>query len=205
MYLFDIALVRREDTTTMADETENLTRLLKSMEGDQESVKKLYPIVYNELHAMAHQQMRKEREGHTLNTTALVNEAYIKLFDYPPDGNYDGRNHFFGIAERAMRQVLVNYAISRNAKKRAGKKDVQPYEDEIYLTEEKAFELVNLEEALKILEKMEPRLGKVVECRYFAGYNIEETAAILNVSPATVKRDWTSARAWLYRFLNPAE
>jgi len=189
----------------MADETENLTRLLKSMEGDQESVKKLYPIVYNELHRMAHQQMRKEREGHTLNTTALVHEAYIKLFDYPPDGNYDGRNHFFGIAARAMRQVLVNYAKSRNAQKRAGNKDVQPYEDEIYLTEEKAFELVNLEEALKILENMEPRLGKVVECRYFAGYNIEETAAILNVSPATVKRDWTSARAWLYRFLNPVE
>lgn len=186
----------------MADENENLTRLLKSMKGDNESVKKIYPIVYNELHAMAHQQMRKERNGHTLNTTALVHEAYIKLFDYPPDGNFDGRNHFFGMAARAMRQVLVNYAKSRNAQKRSGKKDLQPFEDEIYLTDEKADELVNLEEALKILEKMEPRLGKVVECRYFAGYNIDETAAILNVSPATVKRDWTSARAWLFKFLN---
>lgn len=187
----------------MANENENLTRLLRSMKGDDESVKKLYPIVYNELHAMAHQQMRKERDGHTLNTTALVHEAYIKLFDYPPDGNFDGRNHFFGIAARAMRQVLVNYAKSRNAQKRAGNKNVQPYEDEIYLTNQKAVELVNLGEALTILEKMEPRLGKVVECRYFAGYNIEETADILGVSPATVKRDWTSARAWLFRFLNP--
>ena len=186
----------------MADEKENLTRLLKSMNGDDESVKKLYPIVYNELHAMAHQQMRKERGGHTLNTTALVHEAYIKLFDYPPDGNFDGRNHFFGIAARAMRQVLVNYARSRNAQKRSGIKDLRPFEDEIYLTYEKADELVNLEEALTVLEKMEPRLGKVVECRYFAGYNIEETATILDVSPATVKRDWTSAKAWLFKFLN---
>jgi len=184
----------------MADENENLTRLLKSMNGDDESVKKLYPIVYNELHAMAHQQMRRERNGHTLNTTALVHEAYIKLFDYPPDGDWDGKNHFFGIAARAMRQVLVNYAKSRNAQKRAGNKDIQPFDDEIYLTEEKAGDLVKL-----ILEKMEPRLGKVVECRYFAGYNIDETADILNVSPATVKRDWTSARAWLFSFLNPAE
>lgn len=186
----------------MAQENENLTRLLQSIDGDDESVKKLYPIVYNELHAMAHQQMRKERHGHTLNTTALVHEAYIKLFDYPPDGNFDGRNHFFGIAARAMRQVLVNYARNRNAQKRSGTKDLRPYEDEIYLTDEKADELVNLEEALTVLEKMEPRLGKVVECRYFAGYSIEETATILDVSQATVKRDWTSARAWLYRFLN---
>jgi RNA polymerase sigma factor (TIGR02999 family) len=187
----------------MSDENENLTRLLKSMKGDDESVKKLYPIVYNQLHAMAHQQMRKERNGHTLNTTALVHEAYIKLFDYPPDADWDGRNHFFGIAARAMRQVLVNYARSRNAEKRAGYKDIQPFEDEFYLTEEKAGELVKLEEALSILEKMEPRLGKVVECRYFGGYNIDETADILDVSPATVKRDWTSARAWLYSFMNP--
>lgn len=173
------------------------------MNGDDDSVKELYPIVYNELHEMAHRQMKKERRGHTLNTTALVHEAYIKLFDYPPDGNFDGRHHFFGIAARAMRQVLVNYAKSRNAQKRSGRKDIQPFEEQIYLTEQKADELVKLEEALSILEKMEPRLGKVVECRYFAGYNIEETAEILDISPATVKRDWASARAWLFSFLNP--
>mgnify|MGYP006271656925 CR=1 FL=1 len=175
------------------------------MNGDDDSVKKLYPVVYNELHEMAHRQMKRERRGHTLNTTALVHEAYIKLFDYPPDGNFDGRNHFFGIAARAMRQVLVNYAKSRNAQKRSGKKDIQPFEEQIYLTEQKADELVKLEEALSELEKMEPRLGKVVECRYFAGYNIEETAEILDISTATVKRDWASARAWLYSFLNPEQ
>lgn len=187
----------------MAYNNDDLTQLLHSLKGDSESVKKLYPLVYNELHSMAHQQMRKERNGHTLNTTALVHEAYIKLVASPPDGEWDGRNHFFGIAARAMRQILVNYAKSRNAQKRMANKDIQPFEDEIYLTEEKADELVRLEEALTILEKMDPRLGKVVECRYFAGYNIDETASILNVSTATVKRDWTSARAWLYSFLNP--
>lgn len=175
------------------------------MNGDDDSVKKLYPVVYNELHEMAHRQMKRERRGHTLNTTALVHEAYIKLFDYPPDGNFDGRNHFFGIAARAMRQVLVTYAKSRNAQKRSGRKKIQPFEEQIYLTEQKADELVRLEEALSVLEKMEPRLGKVVECRYFAGYNIEETAEILDISPATVKRDWASARAWLYSFLNPEQ
>lgn len=187
----------------MADSKEDLTQLLHSLKGDRESVNKLYPLVYNELHSMAHKQMRRERNGHTLNTTALVHEAYIKLVDYPPDGEWDGRNHFFGIAARAMRQILVNYAKSRNAQKRSGNKDIQPFEDEIYLTDEKADELVRLEEALAVLEKMDPRLGKVVECRYFAGYNIDETASILNVSTATVKRDWISARAWLFSYLNP--
>lgn len=186
----------------MADSKEDLTQLLHSLKGDRESVNKLYPLVYNELHLMAHKQMRRERNGHTLNTTALVHEAYIKLVDYPPDGEWDGRNHFFGIAARAMRQILVNYAKSRNAQKRSGNKDIQPFEDEIYLTDEKADELVKLEEALTILEKMDPRLGKVVECRYFAGYNIDETASILNISTATVKRDWISARAWLFSYLN---
>lgn len=180
----------------------DLTRLLNSLQGDEEAVKKIFPLVYSELHALAHNKMRKERDGHTLNTTALVHEAYLKLVDYPPGDNWDGRNHFFGIAARAMRQILVNYARSRNAQKRSGKKNIQPFEEEIYLTKEKASELVHLEEALTELEKLNERLGKVVECRYFAGYNIEETAEILGVSPATVKRDWTSARAWLYDYMH---
>lgn len=183
----------------------NLTRLLNSLKGDDEAVQKIFPLVYGELHALARHKMRKERNGHTLNTTALVHEAYLKLVDYPPGENWDGRNHFFGIAARAMRQILVNYARSRNAQKRSGNKNIQPFEEQIYLTKEKAGELVHLEEALTELEKLNERLGKVVECRYFAGYNIEETAEILGVSPATVKRDWTSARAWLYDFMHPQE
>lgn len=187
------------------DGNKDLTRLLNSLKGDDEAVQKIFPIVYSELQALAHQNMRKERHGHTLNTTALVHEAYLKLVDYPPDGNWDGRNHFFGIAARAMRQILINYARSRNAKKRSGNKDIQPFEEEVYLTEEKAAELIHLEEALTELEKLDQRLGKVVECRYFAGYNIEETAEIIGVSTATVKRDWTSARAWLYDYMHPQE
>jgi len=183
----------------------DLTRLLNSLQEDDEAAKKIFPLVYNELHALAHRKMRKERNGHTLNTTALVHEAYLKLVDYPPENNWDGRNHFFGIAARAMRQILVNYARSRNAQKRSGNKNIQPFQEEIYLTEEKAGELVHLEEALTELEKLNERLGKVVECRYFAGYNIEETAEILGISSATVKRDWTSARAWLYNFMHPGE
>ncbi|NBC25445.1 MAG: sigma-70 family RNA polymerase sigma factor [Bacteroidetes bacterium] len=182
-----------------------LTRLLNSLQEDDEAAKKIFPLVYNELHALAHRKMRKERNGHTLNTTALVHEAYLKLVDYPPENNWDGRNHFFGIAARAMRQILVNYARSRNAQKRSGNKNIQPFQEEIYLTEEKAGELVHLEEALTELEKLNERLGKVVECRYFAGYNIEETAEILGISSATVKRDWTSARAWLYNYMHPGE
>ena len=186
----------------MADTDQELTRLLHSLKDDEESVRKVYPLVYNELYEMAHRQMRRERNGHTLNTTALVHEAYIKLVDYPPDNNWDGRHHFFGIAARAMRQILINYAKARNAQKRGGTYEIQSFEEEIYLTDEKAVELIHLEEALNQLEEMDERLARVVECRYFAGYNIGETAEILGVSPATVKRDWTSARAWLYNRIN---
>lgn len=189
----------------MAQTEQEITRLLHSLKNDEESVKKVYPIVYNELYEMAHRQMRKERDGHTLNTSALVHEAYLKLVNYPPDNDWDGRHHFFGVAARAMRQILINYAKARNAQKRGGKMEVQPFQEEIYLTEEKAEELIHLEDALNQLEAMDERLARVVECRYFAGYTIEETADILNVSPATVKRNWTSARAWLFSRLNSEE
>ncbi len=182
----------------MSDEQGELTALLNSLSGDSGAINKALPIVYDELRNLAHRQLRGERKDHTLNTTALVHEAYIKLINHPPDGDWDGRRHFFGIAARAMRQILVNYAMMRNRKKRSGNLGIQPFEDEIYLSEEKAEELLVLDEALKELEKLNERQGRVVECRYFAGYNIEETAEILGISPATVKRDWTTARAWLY-------
>jgi len=188
-----------KNETGLGESENHLTHLLNTLRGDSESVKKVYPIIYNELHMMAHMQLRKERGGHTINTTALVHEAYLKLIDYPPDNEWEGRKHFFGIAARAMRQVLVNYAKSRNTQKRSGNKQIQPFEDEFYLTDQKAGELIELDEALTQLEKLNERQGKIVECRYFAGYNIEETAEILEISPATVKRDWTSARAYLYK------
>jgi len=186
----------------LAEQNEEITKLLNSLGGDNEAVKKVYPMVYRELHAMAHRQLRSERADHTLNTTALVHEAYIKLSDSPPMGDLDGRNHFFGIAARAMRQVLVNYARKRDTKKRSGSKNSKLFDDELYLTEERAGELIELDAALDQLEKFNDRQARVVECRYFAGYDIDETADILGVSSATVKRDWTSARAWLHAQLS---
>ncbi len=182
----------------MSQQKSDLTALLNSLDGDSTSINKALPLVYDELRNLAHRQLRSERANHTLNTTALVHEAYMKLINHPPDGDWDGRRHFFGIAARAMRQILVNYALMRNRKKRSGNMNLQPFEDEIYLTQAKAEELIALDEALSELEKLNERQGRVVECRYFAGYNVEETAEILGISPATVKRDWTSARAWLH-------
>ncbi len=182
----------------MSDPKENLTQLLNSVSENSESINKILPLVYQELRQLANKQLRYERAGHTINTTALVHEAYLKLINHPPKGDWDGRRHFFGIAARAMRQILVNYAKKKNRQKRGGKQTPESFEEGIYISEEKAEQLINLDEALTRLEKMNERQGKVVECRYFAGYNVEETANIIGVSPATVKRDWTSAKAWLY-------
>ncbi|TVQ14666.1 MAG: sigma-70 family RNA polymerase sigma factor [Balneolaceae bacterium] len=178
---------------------DHLTKLLNSVgRPDSESVNELLPMVYDELRQIAHRELRNERSGHTLNTTALVHEAYLKLIQNPPKGDWEGRKHFFMIAARAMRQVLVNYARSRNSQKRGSGDEPIALEDGYYLSQEKANELIDLDDALSRLEKLDERLSSVVECRYFGGYGIDETADILGISPATVKRDWTSARAWLF-------
>jgi RNA polymerase sigma factor (TIGR02999 family) len=182
----------------MAEKPEKLTQLLNSASENSESIDKIWPHVYDELRSLAHNELRRERKGHTLDTTSLVHEAYLKLIKHPPEGEWDGRHHFFGIAARAMRQILVNYAKKKSRKKRGGKKTPLQFEEGIYLTEEKADEIVALDEALEKLEKINERQARVIECRYFAGYNIEETASILDISPATVKRDWTIAKAWLF-------
>jgi RNA polymerase sigma factor (TIGR02999 family) len=166
--------------------------------GDSESVQKLLPLVYNELRQLARRELRNERPGHTLNTTALVHEAYLKLVQNPPKEDWAGRKHFFVIAARAMRQILVNYARSRKTDKRGGGNEPITLDEGYFITPEKADDLIGLDEALSRLEKLNERQSKVVECRYFGGYGVEETADILGISPATVKRDWTSARAWLY-------
>ena len=182
----------------MSDAQVELTSLLNSVGNESGSLDKILPMVYDELRRLASQQLRGERSDLTLHTTALVHEAYLKLIKYPPKGDWEGRRHFFGIAARAMRQILVNYAWKKSRQKRGGKERPSEFEEGIYITEQKAEELIALDEALSILEKLDERQAKVVECRYFAGYNIEETAEILDISPATVKRDWTSARAWLH-------
>ena len=182
----------------MSEQTNQLTSILNSVHDDSESIRKVLPLVYDDLRNLAHQQLRRERPGHTLSTTDLVHEAYMKLVKFPPEGDWDGRRHFFGVAARAMRQILVNYAKKKNRQKRGGESQPVEFEEGFYMTEKKAEELIALDEALSRLEKINERQGRIVECRYFAGYKVEETANILGISAATVKRDWTSARAWLY-------
>jgi len=182
----------------MPENAAEITRLLNSAGENPENINRALPLVYEELRLLASGQLRRERNGHTLNTTSLVHESYLKLVKHPPEGQWEGRRHFFGTAARAMRQVLVNYALKRSRKKRGGYLQIEPYEEGIFLSEQKSEELIALDSALKELEQMNERQCRVVECRYFAGYNIDETAEILEISKATVKRDWLSARAWLF-------
>ncbi len=178
---------------------DQVTQLLLAFSGGQRDVlDDLLPVVYEELRGMAHRYLRHERAGHTLNTTALVHEAFLKLVDQNRVA-WQNRNHFFAIAATAMRRILVNYAKARQRLKRGGKAPKVSLEEAAYLTEEKADELVALDEALAQLEKHNPRRARVIECRYFGGFSVEETAEILDVSTRTVKRETQVARAWLYR------
>ncbi|HSM36216.1 MAG TPA: ECF-type sigma factor, partial [Longimicrobiales bacterium] len=159
----------------------------------------LFPLVYEELRRVAHGQLYGERSGHTLDTTALVNEAYMKLVRHPPRMQLQSRMHFFAVAARAMRQILVNHAKARSRAKRGGDAPVIRLDEEMVTPEPRPEELVALDDALKRLEDIDGRQSRVVELRYFGGLTIEETAQVLGISAVTVKRDWTTARAWLYR------
>ncbi len=178
-----------------------VTQLLQELaHGEGKVVDQLFPLVYSELRGIAHGRLRNERSGHTLNTTALVHEVYLKLVDQ--DGvEWQNRSHFFAVAARAMRRILIDYAVARKAQKRGGDRRQVPLDEVVVLAEQRSEELLALDEALRRLESLEERHGRVVECRFFGGMSIEETAAALDISPATVKRDWTLARAWLHREL----
>lgn len=182
----------------------DITELLQAVQrGDREALSELFPLVYEELRVLAHRQRRRWHGDLTLNTTAIVHEAYIKLVDRSAVGS-ESRGHFFAVAAKAMRHILCNYARDRQRLKRGGGAAHVPIEDEmdvelIDLSDEHADELSALDEALERLEKTNERQSRVVECRFFGGMTIDETAAALELSPATVKRDWTMARAWLYR------
>jgi RNA polymerase sigma factor (TIGR02999 family) len=171
--------------------------------GDQAALQDLLPIVYDELRRVAQRYLRSERTGHTLQSTALVHEAYIRLAQGSPR-ELENRAHFFAVASNLMRQILVDYARSHRAAKRGGG------EYKVTLTENLPvaagsreevgeFDLLALNEAMTGLAKLDPGQARVVELRFFGGLSIEETAAVMNVSPATVKRDWATARAWLHR------
>ncbi len=187
-----------------------VTRLLRDYcQGRREALDELLPLIYRELHRLARRQRRSQHAGHTLDTTALVHEAYLKLVKHQ-DPSWKNRRQFFWVAARAMRHILVDYAKQQRAAKRGGGKARvsldQHAEDglgeRLLLSEERTEEVLALDEALERLSAFDERLSQIVELRYFAGLTIPETADALGCSPATVKRDWTTARAWLYRELS---
>jgi RNA polymerase sigma factor (TIGR02999 family) len=182
-------------------ERPDITQLLRELsEGRRDAFDRLMPMVYDELRRLAHQQLRGERTGHTLNTTALVHEAYLRLLTVE-QMQWVNRAHFFGAAARAMRRVLIDYARARGREKRGGdaiRVSLAEAIDERTAPEE---DLLDVDAALSRLEAMSERQCRVVECRCFGGLSVEETAVAVGVSVATVKRDWSFARAWLNREL----
>ena len=178
-----------------ADVTQMLHRW---SEGDQGAFDQLFPVVYDQLKQLARSRLRRERDGHTLNTTALVHEAYVKLINVN-QVQWEGRAHFLAIAARAMRQILVDYAIRRNALKRGGGRQHEALDEERLLPDEEAERLLELDDALHRLEAAHPRPGQAVTLRYFGGLKLEELGAALGVSTATAMRDIRFAQAWLAR------
>lgn len=166
--------------------------------GDKAALDKLVPVVYQELRRLAAYYMRRERPGHTLQTSALVNEAYMRLVDYS-QMRWQSRAHFFAVAAQAMRRILVEHARKRHFAKRGGGAVKVSFDEAAIVSQEQASDLVALDDALTSLEAMDPRKARIVELRYIGGLNIEETAEVLAISPATVQREWRAAKAWLYR------
>jgi RNA polymerase sigma factor (TIGR02999 family) len=179
----------------------DITELLVAWsKGDQEALRHLMPLVHAELHRMAHQHMRREDRRHTLQTTALVNEAYLRLVDQKRV-RWQNRAHFFGIAGRLMRRILLDHARRRRAQRRGGSASRLPLNESLVIAREPPVELLALDRALRSLEAMDPRQGRVVELKYFAGMTIEEIAEVMSLSPATVVREWSTAKTWLAREL----
>ena len=167
-------------------------------EGDESARDELIPLVYAELHRLAHHYMVQERPAHTLQTSGLVNEAFLRLVDQRAV-HWKNRSHFFGIAAQMMRRVLVDYARKRQYAKRGGNARQVSLDDALIISRERTEEVVALDEALNRLSEFDSRKSQIVELRFFCGFSIDETAEILNVSQGTVRRDWTLAKAWLRR------
>jgi len=170
-------------------------------DGNQSALDELYPLVYDELHRLARRYMSRERKGHTLQTTALINEAYVRLVDQK-NVNWANRSHFFAISAQIMRRILIDHARRHAYAKRGGGARQVSLEEVAAIVPDQGRELVRLDEALKSLAERDPRRSQVVELRYFGGLNNEEIAGVLHVSENTVTRDWNMARAWLYQQLS---
>lgn len=189
---------------------ETVTRLLKAVrDGDQEALNALFPLVYGELRGVAHRHRQHWHGDYTVNTTALVHEAYIKLAD-KTRLDWSSRAHFFGVASKAMRQILIDYARRRSAQKRGGDISKVSFDEmklgdgKIALSDERADVLVTLDELLIRLEAIDERQSRIVECRFFGGMTIEETATAVGISTATVKRSWNLAQVWLFQEMQKA-
>ena len=181
----------------MVPEPDVTALLLEVANGNQAAQEKLVPLVYDQLKRLARRYMRRERTGHTLQTTALVHEAYLKLVgQHSP--HWQCRDQFYGTAAQLMRRILIDHARHHLREKRGGTQVILPLEEALAFTPEHSEDLLKLDEALDRLSKLDPRQSRIVELRFFGGLSVEETSRFLNVSPITVKRDWAVARVWLY-------
>jgi RNA polymerase sigma factor (TIGR02999 family) len=184
----------------VAPERDVTSLLVRWGNGDANAFDELAPIVYDELRKLARSHLRRERPDHTLQSTALVHEAYLRMIDQQAV-SWQNRSHFYGIAAQMIRRILVDYARAKQTKKRGEALPKIAFDEAVGAHASEDLDLVALDDALKALAEIDPRQSRIVELRYFAGLSIEDTAEVLQVSPATVKRDWTVARAWLKREL----
>jgi RNA polymerase sigma factor (TIGR02999 family) len=186
----------------MQEGPENITELLASYgRGDKESLDQLMPIVYDELRRQAARYLRREKAGHTLQTTALIHEAYVRLVDQR-NVQWQNRAHFFGIAAQMMRRILVDHARSKKRAKRGGSEIRVSLGDAEVAAKDQDLDVVALDEALERLARIDEQQSRVVELRFFSGLSVEETAEVMGISKSTVKRDWSMAKAWLHRELS---
>ena len=189
----------------MEPSSKSITQLLVEWRnGDVTALDKLTPLVYEEMRRLANHYMRRERQGHTLQTSALVNEAYIRLVDHK-NMRWENRAHFFAVAAQAMRRILVDHARSRNYAKRGGEAEKVELDEGAVVAEERAAELIALDDVLMDLARLDPRKSQLVELRYFGGLSIDETAEALGIAPVTVRREWRKAKAWLHRALSKGD
>jgi RNA polymerase sigma factor (TIGR02999 family) len=186
--------------TGMGAERDVTDLLLDIPEGGRQAIDQLLPLVYDELRQIAHRLLLRENSGHTLTTTALVHESYLRLVDQRRVAWAD-RAHFFAVAAVAMRRILVDYARRQRASKRGAGNQPLPLDDAVVVADERAQEMLALDDALTRLAALNERLSRVVECRFFGGLTTEETAAALGVTPRTIERDWAKAKSWLYQAL----
>ena len=185
--------------TRMPSSPSDVTLLLVDWgKGNQQALDELMPLVYNELHRLAARYLRRERQDHTLQPTALINELYLKIIDQR-QVNWQNRAHFFGIAAQMMRRILVDHAQAHRYAKRGGGAQKLTFDEALAVPAERDLDLIALDDALGSLAEIDPQQARIVELRFFGGLTIEETAEVLDISPATVKRDWNWAKAWLYR------